>query len=83
MSLLAHAYLNDRLEQSHCGIKGRVRSVQGFKSQDVAKCFCRESGAIRNPPRPCRRHNQIVSVYFRRACFAKAIRLALKIIQNA
>ncbi len=30
------AYLNNRLEQDHRGIKGRIRCMRGFKSRDAA-----------------------------------------------
>ena len=35
------AYLNNRLEQDHRGIKGRIQCMRGFKSHDAAHCFCR------------------------------------------
>ena len=77
------AYLNNRLEQDHRGIKGRIRCMRGFKSHDAAKRFCREHGELRNLLRPRRRHNQIVSASLRRARFAKATCIALNIMQNA
>jgi putative transposase len=77
------AYLNNRLEQDHRGIKGRIRCMRGFKSHDAAERFCREHGELRNLLRPCRRHNQIVSASLRRARFAKASYVALNIMQNA
>jgi putative transposase len=51
------AYLNNRLEQDHRGIKGRIRCMRGFKSQDAASCFCREHGELRDLLRPRRYHN--------------------------
>jgi putative transposase len=77
------AYLNNRLEQDHRGIKGRIRCMRGFKSHDAAERFCREHGELRNLLRPRRRHNQIVSASLRRARFAKATCIALNIMQNA
>ena len=77
------AYLNNRLEQDHRGIKGRIRCMRGFKSHDAAERFCREHGELRNLLRPRRRHNQIVSASLRRARFAKATCIALDIMQNA
>ena len=77
------AYLNNRLEQDHRGIKGRIRCMRGFKSHDAAERFCREHGELRNLLRPRRRHNQIVSASLRRARFAKATFTALNIMQNA
>ena len=43
-----NAYLNNRLEQDHRGIKGRIRCMQGFKSHDAASRFCREHGEVRD-----------------------------------
>jgi transposase-like protein len=33
-------YLNNRLEQDHRGIKGRLRCMRGFKAYDAADRFC-------------------------------------------
>ena len=77
------AYLNNRLEQDHRGIKGRTRCMRGFKSHDAAHRFCREHGELRYLRRPRRRHNQIVSASSRRARFAKSARIALNIMTSA
>ncbi len=77
------AYLNNRLEQDHRGIKGRIRCMRGFKSHDAAHRFCREHGELRDLLRPRRRHNQIVSASLRRFRFARGARVALGIMQNA
>ena len=77
------AYLNNRLEQDHRGIKGRIRCMRGFKDHDAASRFCREHGELRNLLRPRRRHNQIVSASLRRSRFAKATRIALDIMTAA
>ena len=77
------AYLNNRLEQDHRGIKGRIRCLRGFKSHDAAHRFCREHGELRNLLRPRHRHNQIVSACLRRFRFTRSVRLALGIMQNA
>ncbi len=77
------AYLNNRLEQDHRGINGRIRCMRGFKSHDAANRFCREHGELRNLRRPRRRHNQIVSASLRRSCFAKSTRIALDIMTSA
>ena len=77
------AYLNNRLEQDHRGIKGRIRCMRGFKSHDAANRFCREHGELRNLLRPRRRHNQIVSASSRRVPFAKGARTALDIMTSA
>ena len=36
------AYLNNRLEQDHRGIKGQIRCMRGFKDDQAAERFCRE-----------------------------------------
>ncbi|MGI4801513.1 MAG: DDE-type integrase/transposase/recombinase, partial [Janthinobacterium lividum] len=77
------AYLNNRLEQDHRGIKGRIRCMRGFKNNDAASRFYREHGELRNLLRPRRRHNQIVSASLRRSRFSKGAELALRIMQNA
>ena len=77
------AYLNNRLEQDHRGIKGRIRCMRGFKSHDAASRFCREHGEHRDLLRPRRRHNQVVPASHRRFRFARGARVALGIMQNA
>jgi hypothetical protein len=52
-----NSYLNNRLEQDHRGIKGRCRSMLGFKSTPSAKRYCQshdELGSVcmRRPLRP-------------------------------
>jgi putative transposase len=78
-----NAYLNNHLEQDHRGIKGRIRCMRGFKSHDAASRFCREHGELRNLLRPRLRHNQIVPTSLRRSRFAKAVHVALSIMQAA
>lgn len=78
-----NAYLNNRLEQDHRGIKGRIRCMRGFKSHDAAARFCREHGELRDLLRPRRRHNQIVPASLRRSRFAKAAQIALDIMTAA
>ena len=77
------AYLNNRLEQDHRGIKGRIRCMRGFKSHDAASRFCREHGELRDLLRPRHRHNETVSAFLRRSRFARAARITLNIMQNA
>ena len=77
------ATLNNRLEQDHRGIKGRIRCMRGFKDHDAAGRFCREHGELRDLLRPRRRHNQPVSASLRRFRFARGARVALGIMQNA
>src|SRR6188768_1627383 len=40
-------YLNNRLEQDHRGIKGRYRSMRGFKCSRSASRFCRAHDELR------------------------------------
>ena len=77
------AYLNNRLEQDHRGIKGRIRCMRGFKSGQSAARFCREHGELRDLLRCSRRHNQPVPATTRRSRFTKAARIALGIMQAA
>jgi putative transposase len=72
------AYKNNRLEQDHRGVKGRIRCMRGFKSFASAGRFCRSYDELRNHLRPCTRHNQYVSasrrlLHLRRAIAALAI----------
>src|SRR5215468_3982670 len=41
-------YLNNRLEQDHCGIKGRCRPMLGLKSTGSARRYCRGHDELRN-----------------------------------
>jgi len=41
-----NVYLNNRLEQDHSGIKGRIRCMRGFKEHGAADRFCREHGRV-------------------------------------
>ena len=74
------AYLNNRIEQDHRGIKGRIRCMRGFKSHEAAD---REHGELRHLLRLRRRHNQTVSVSLRRSHFTKGAEIALTIMQSA
>ncbi len=65
------AYLNNRLEQDHRGIKGRTRCMCSFKSHGAVHRFCREHGELQDLLRPRRRHNQSVSASLRRFRFAR------------
>src|SRR3954449_12745098 len=48
-------YMNNRIEQDHRGIKGRYRSMRGFKCPRSAARFCRGYDELRNflRPHPC------------------------------
>ncbi len=53
------AYLNNRLEQDHRGIKGRCRPMRGFGSVASAGPFCRGHDELRSFLRArcrCRQH---------------------------
>jgi putative transposase len=43
-----NTYLNNRLEQDHRGIKGRIRCMHGFGSVASASRFCRGHDELRN-----------------------------------
>jgi putative transposase len=77
------AYLNNRLEQDHRGIKGRIRCMRGFKDHDAAARFCRGHGELRDLLRSRRHHNQSISASSRRSRFCKGAQIALNIMQNA
>ena len=76
------AHKNNRLEQDHRGVKGRIRCVRGFKSFGSAQRFCRSHDELRDFLRPRTRHNQIVPaarcrlLHLRRAATALAILVA-------
>lgn len=73
------AYKNNRLEQDHRGVKGRIRCMRGFKSFASAQRFCRSFDELRNFLRLQTRHNQSVPanrrrlLHHRRATTAHAI----------
>src|SRR3712207_2519223 len=60
------AYLNNRLEQDHRGIKGRYRPMRGFKCPRSAARFCRAYDELRNFLRLRSRHHQHVPADRRR-----------------
>jgi transposase-like protein len=76
-------YLNNRLEQDHRGIKGRIRCMRGFKEHDAANRFCREYDELRNFLRSRSRHNQYVPATRRRRHFLQHARIAMGIMQIA
>src|SRR4051812_47093969 len=55
-------YKNNVMEQDHRGIKGRYRSMRGFKAFGSADRFCRAFDEIRNFLRPTSYINQSVSL---------------------
>ena len=78
-----NVYLNNRLEQDHRGIKGRIRCMRGFKEHGAADRFCREYDELRNFLRSRSRHNQCVPATRRRRRFLHHARIAMDIMQIA
>jgi transposase-like protein len=76
-------YLNNRLEQDHRGIKGRIRCMRGFKEHNAAERFCRTYDELRNFPRSRSRHYQYVPAARRRRRFLRHARIAIRIMQIA
>ena len=76
-------YLNNRLEQDHRGIKGRYRSMRGFKCPRSASRFCRAYDELRNFLRPRSRHHQHVPADCRRLQFLCRTVTVLTILQAA
>jgi putative transposase len=76
-------YLNNRLEQDHRGIKGRIRCMRGFKEHGAADRFCREHDELRNFLRSRSRHNQYVPAARRHRHFLHHARIAIGIMQIA
>jgi transposase-like protein len=78
------AYKNNRLEQDHRGVKGRIRCMQGFKSFASAERFCRSYDEVRNHLRHCTRHNQeYVAASRRRLLHLRRATVALAILEAA
>src|SRR5215217_3487635 len=77
------AYLNNRLEQDHRGIKGRYRPMRGFKCPRSAARFCRAYDELRNFLRPHSRHNQYVPADCRRLLHLRRTVTVLAILQAA
>src|SRR3954466_15865629 len=77
------AYLNNRLEQDHRGIKGRYRSMRGFKCPRSAALFCPLSDKRRTFPPPPPRHNQPVPADCRRLQFLRRAMTVLAILEAA
>ncbi len=77
------AYLNNRLEQDHRGIKGRYRSMRGFKCPRSAARFCRAYDELRNFLRPRTHHHQHVPADRRRLQFLRRTMTVLGILEAA
>jgi putative transposase len=76
-------YKNNRLEQDHRGVKGRIRCMRGFKSFGSAERFCRSYDELRDFLRLRTRHNQHVSARRRRLLHLRRTILALTILEAA
>ena len=76
-------YLNNRLEQDHRGIKGRYRSMRGFKSFVCARRFCRAYDELRNTYHARRRCKQYVSLPRQRRHHRRQSAVAMSIPQAA
>ena len=77
------AYLNNRLEQDHRGIKGRYRSMRSFKCPRSAARFCRAHDELRNFLRLRSRHHQHVPADRRRLLHLRRSVTVLAILQAA
>ena len=77
------AYKNNRLEQDHRGVKGRIRCMRGFKSFDSARRFCRSFEELRSFLRLQTRHKQSVSAKRRRLLHHRRVTTALGILEAA
>ena len=77
------AYLNNRLEQDHRGIKGRYRPMRGFKCPRSAARFCRAYDELRNFLRSRSRHHQHVPADCRRLLHLRRTATVLAILQAA
>jgi len=78
-----NAYLNNRLEQDHRGIKGRCRSMRGFKCPRSVARFCRAYDELRNFLRLRTRHNQHVPADRRRLQVLRRTTTVLGILEAA
>jgi transposase-like protein len=76
-------YKNNVIEQDHRGIKGRYRSMRGFKNFDAAHRFCRAFDEIRNFLRPTCYINQNVSLAHRRAIHVRRVAALRDLISAA
>ena len=78
-----NVYLNNRLEQDHRGIKGRCRSMLGFKSSTSARRYCRSHDELRNFLRCRTRMRQPIPPATRRFHHMQRMAIALGILEAA
>jgi putative transposase len=76
-------YLNNRIEQSHRGIKGHYGPMRGFKSHEAASRFCRGYDELDNFLLPRSRRSYQVPPSFRRYRFLRRSITALGIMEAA
>lgn len=77
------AYKNNRLEQDHRGVKGRIRCMRGFKEVGAAGRFCRGYDELRAFLRLRTRHNQHVPANRRRLLHLRRVTTVLAILRAA
>ena len=77
------AHKNNRLEQDHRGVKGRIRCMRGFESFGSAERFCTSYDELRNFLRLRTRHNQHVPADRRRRLHLRRATAALAILEAA
>ena len=76
-------YKNNVIEQDHRAIKGRYRSMRGFKDFDAAHRFCRAFDEVRNFLRPSTYINQNVSLACRRVVHVQRVAALRDLISAA
>jgi putative transposase len=76
-------YLNNRIEQDHCGIKGRYGPMRGFKSHESGSRFCRCFDGLRNHLQVRSRRSRNLPTNARRHRFLTRGIVALRILQAA
>jgi putative transposase len=76
-------YRNNGLEQEHRGLKGRSRSMRGFKCPRSAARFCRGHDELRNHLRPQSHYSQHVPAARCRLQFLRRTVTVLAILETA
>ncbi len=75
--------LDPQVDGAHRGIKGRYRSMRGFKCPRSTARFCRGYDELRNFLRPRSRHNQHVPANHRRMHLLRRTVTVLAILEAA
>ena len=76
-------YLDDRLQQDHRGIKGRIQSMRGFIEHGAADRYCREHDELRNFLRCRSRMRQHVPAATRRWQHMRKTAVVLHLLATA